>query len=256
MTDQVNGEHANVPIRVNNRFRIIAHRGASAYAPENTMAAFLKAEKMAVREVELDVQFSKDRHLVICHDRVLDRYGHSGRILAEMTLHELQTLDMGTWFSPEFCNERMMTLSKLFSQFGSRFTYHVEIKEPASGIERAVLCAIEDAGLERSVIISSFHEQSLAIVKDLSPSTPVAWLVRTNGLTKENISLAVALGCQHICPRASEITAEHVAEAHQILSEVRAFGVKTRDDARRVVETHCDGLTIDNPDWLKHEGDG
>ncbi|MGH6622063.1 MAG: glycerophosphodiester phosphodiesterase, partial [Alphaproteobacteria bacterium] len=63
------------PIRVPRGFRIIAHRGASGYAPENTMAAFRLAERMGAREIEFDLQLTKDGHMVVVHDTVLDRYG-------------------------------------------------------------------------------------------------------------------------------------------------------------------------------------
>ena len=90
----------DLPLRVPPNFRIIAHRGASAYAPENTLAAFLLAERMGATEIELDVQFSRDRQLAIVHDETFDRYGYPGLRSADLTLPELVSLDMGSWFSP------------------------------------------------------------------------------------------------------------------------------------------------------------
>lgn len=243
-----------IPIRVDNGFRIIAHRGASAYAPENTLAAFVQAERMGAREVELDVQFSADRHLMICHDRMLDRYGHPGLSLSELPLIELQALDMGAWFSSGlFPHEKMLTLGELFSHFGDRFIYHVEIKDPTPGIAGAVLSMIEAHGLQAQIFITSFHQQVLGVVKALSPLTRVGWLVKEGGLSSDNVCHAVEIGCHQICPRASTLTAEQVAKAHQTLPEVRAFGVKSLADAQRVVGTGCDGLTVDDPGWLVHK---
>ena len=83
----------DTPIRVPRGFRIIAHRGASGYAPENTMAAFRLAERMGAREIEFDLQLTKDGHMVVVHDTVLDRYGYPGLRVAEMTLRDLKQLD-------------------------------------------------------------------------------------------------------------------------------------------------------------------
>ena len=78
-----------LPIVVPSGFRIIAHRGASGYAPENTLSAFLLAERMGATEVELDVRFSKDKRLVICHDETLDRFGYPGVKVADLTARDL-----------------------------------------------------------------------------------------------------------------------------------------------------------------------
>ena len=80
-----------LPIKVPRDFRIIAHRGASGYAPENTLAAFRLAEKMGVKEVELDVWLSKDNHIVLCHDGALDRYGYPGLHVKDLQLDEQRT---------------------------------------------------------------------------------------------------------------------------------------------------------------------
>jgi glycerophosphoryl diester phosphodiesterase len=113
------------PIRVPPGFRIIAHRGASGYAPENTMAAFERAAGMGVREIEFDLQLTKDGRMVVIHDTVLDRYGYPGLRVAEMTLGDLKKLDMGAWFgNPEFGTEAVLTADELFEAFGRRFVYH------------------------------------------------------------------------------------------------------------------------------------
>jgi len=240
------------PLVVPSSFRIIAHRGASGYAPENTMAAFSLAARMGIREVELDVQFSQDRRLVVCHDRVLDRYGHPGGRVAEMTLAELKTLDIGSWFSPRFADERILTLEELLSHFGSRFIYHVEIKEEADGIEAAVLKAIDEHGLGDRVIVTSFHSDALRTIKDLDPSIPVGWLVKEGGLSEPHIERAVEIGCLQICPLARDLTPDGVQTAHTVLAEVRAHGVRSAVDALNVVNSGADGATVDRPDWFAH----
>ncbi|RIK34981.1 MAG: hypothetical protein DCC57_23815, partial [Chloroflexi bacterium] len=118
-----------LPIPVPAAFRIIAHRGASAYAPENTLPAFDLARAMGVTEVELDAQLTTDGQIALCHDGTLARYGHGPRAVETLAWPDLADLDMGAWFSPHlFGGTRMMTLPQLFDTYGAAFVYHVEIK--------------------------------------------------------------------------------------------------------------------------------
>ncbi|MCB0334401.1 MAG: hypothetical protein KDD55_12925, partial [Bdellovibrionales bacterium] len=114
------------PISVPEHFRIIAHRGASAYAPENTALAFHLAQEIGCGEVELDVQLCADGIPVLCHDRSLEKYGYGNRLIEEMTSQEFLELDMGKWFSPHlFSDTPGLTLVQLFAAFSSSFVYHI-----------------------------------------------------------------------------------------------------------------------------------
>jgi glycerophosphoryl diester phosphodiesterase len=102
----------NIPIRVPEAFRVIAHRGSSAYAPENSLPAFRLAREMGVGEVELDVQLAIDSVVVLCHDLVLTRYGHGDVVVEEMASDELLALDMGSWFLPALQPSRLSRVLK------------------------------------------------------------------------------------------------------------------------------------------------
>ena len=116
-------------------FRVIAHRGASAYAPENTMAAFKKAAEIGAPEVETDVRFTKDGKLLLFHDQTLDRTTNGSGLPSDFTLEELRRLDAGSWMKPDeypdfqwehdFSGERLITLDELLREFGDTLTYHV-----------------------------------------------------------------------------------------------------------------------------------
>ena len=116
-------------------FRVIAHRGASAYAPENTMAAFKKAAEIGAPEVETDVRFTKDGKLLLFHDQTLDRTTNGSGLPSDFTLEELRRLDAGSWMKPDeypdfpwehdFAGERLITLDELLREFGDTLTYHV-----------------------------------------------------------------------------------------------------------------------------------
>jgi glycerophosphoryl diester phosphodiesterase len=239
------------PIRVPRDFRIIAHRGASGYAPENTMAAFRLAESMGAREIEFDLQLTKDGHMVVVHDPVLDRYGYEGIRVAETTLGELKQLDMAAWFGDaQFRGEPVPTAAELFEAFGRRFIYHAEIKAPSRPLAERLAEHLCRYGLADATVVTSFDFDILVAYRALSPAQRIGWLVREGAFTSGNVERAAAAGFHQFCPCAADITPDRVAAAKERVAEVRAHGVKTRADAERVVGAGCDGMTVNWPDWL------
>ncbi|OGV50843.1 MAG: hypothetical protein A2017_01170 [Lentisphaerae bacterium GWF2_44_16] len=244
------------PFKVPEKFRIIAHRGASAYAPENTMAAFKLAMETGAEEVELDVQLSSDGIPFICHDAVLSRYGHENVILEETCSEKLLSLDMGSWFSPyQFKGERMIKLSELFDEFRNTFTYHIEIKGSAPALIRETLRTIQSAKLMDNCIFTSFKKDALSEFKSLVPSAKRGWLVAEQ--TDEILSICGELGLFQICPKLEKLTPEHVEKAQRAGLESRVWGistnpVKAKEDIQYALSCDCDGMTINWPDWLTH----
>jgi glycerophosphoryl diester phosphodiesterase len=238
-------------IRVPRDFRIIAHRGASGYAPENTMAAFCLAERMGVREIEFDLQLTKDGHAVVVHDPVLDRYGHKGVRVAETAFADLKRLDMGAWFGDaQFRDEPMPTAADLLDAFGRRFIYHAEIKAPSRQLAEWLAKYLGRRGLIDATVVTSFDFDILVAYRALAPAQRVGWLVREGAFTPANVDRAAGAGFHQFCPRAADVDPDRVAAAKERVAEVRAHGVKTREDAARVVHAGCDGMTINWPDWL------
>jgi glycerophosphoryl diester phosphodiesterase len=250
-----------LPIPVPPTFRIIAHRGASAYAPENTFAAFDLAQRMGVTEVELDTQLTVDGKIALCHDGTLERYGHGARVVEQMQWDELAALDMGSWFSPFlFANERMITLDDLFEKHTRNFTYHVEIKGKAAELPAAVHASIERHNLRDHCIITSFRYDALVAMRELDSTIRMGWLIRE--IDDEAIEKAKALNLYQLCPIAKAVNADMVAQARQVVSEVRAWGLQGETISRhnaelidlihQVVDSGCDGMTINWPDWVRH----
>lgn len=239
------------PIRVPSGFHVIAHRGASGYAPENTMAAFECAARMGVREIEFDLQLTKDARMVVIHDAVLDRYGFPGLRVADMTLEALKKLDMGAWFGePKFNGETVPTAEELFDAYGRRFILHAEIKAPSRRLAAMLADSLDRWGLCATTVVTSFDFDILATYRALAPGQRLGWLVRAGGFTDANVDRAVAAGIGQFCPAAVDVTAERVGTAMARIGEVRAHGIKTRADAERVVRAGCDGMTVNWPDWL------
>src|SRR5262245_14980881 len=107
---------------------VIAHRGASSYAPENALAAFDLALDMGARHLEFDVQASADGHLVVIHDDTLARTTNGTGAVSGLTLDALRSLDAGAWFRPEFAGERIPLLTEVLERYGGRAHLHLEIK--------------------------------------------------------------------------------------------------------------------------------
>lgn len=250
----------SLPIPVPANFRIIAHRGASAYAPENTLPAFELAERMGVREVELDTQLTTDGVIVLCHDGTLARYGHGGRVVEEMDWPTLAGLDMGSWFSPFlYGGEHMMSLEQLFAHFGDRLIYHIEIKGRSPVLPAAVHALIERFGLAQSSFITSFSYEALVAMRRESADLRLGWLI--DGIDDESLARAEAIHLHQLCPRAATVTAPMVNAARGVVPEVRAWGINgdhvSRQSAEiialidRVLDIGCDGMTINWPDWVR-----
>lgn len=136
---------------------IIGHRGASAGAPENTLAAFALALEQGADGVELDVQFSADGQIVIIHDATVDRTTNGTGRVADLTLAQLQALDAGA-------GQTIPTLDELFEAFGPSLLYNIEIKDLGwrdHHLELAVADRIAAYHLERQVLVSSFNPLSV-----------------------------------------------------------------------------------------------
>lgn len=114
-----------------NRKSVIAHRGASAVAPENTRAAYEKAIEFGADYFELDCRLTREGKLAVVHDPDISRISAKNTSIVEMRMQDLRLLDIGSWFAPEFSKERMLTLEEAFELAGSRIGVYVEIKSAA-----------------------------------------------------------------------------------------------------------------------------
>jgi len=166
------------PIAVPPGFRIVAHRGASGYAPENTVAAFDLAREMGATEVETDVQLTADGVVVLCHDLCLDRFGWSGRSVADSTFAELRALDMGSWFSPHlYAGASLLSLTELLARHGEAFTYHLELKGAGETLAAATHAVVRSAALAHRCIFTSFALAHLERMRAVDADARLGWLV-------------------------------------------------------------------------------
>ena len=154
------------------RLLVIAHRGASADAPENTLSAFRLARRLGAGMVELDVHQTKDRRLVVIHDPTLTRTTGVRAVVASWTLAGLADLDAGSWFAPRFARERVPTLEAVLAVLGPRMAVNIELKSgprPYPGLEARLVALLRRLGWVRRALISSFHLARLTRVRRLHP---------------------------------------------------------------------------------------
>lgn len=189
-----------------------AHRGASAYAPENTMAAFELGVRMGANGIELDLQQTRDGTIVLFHDAEIDRKSNGSGKIGEHTYAQLRELDFGGWFHASFQGERIVRFEDFAQTFARRdLTFAVELK--GAGFEREALETVRRYFDLNRVYITSFSYEALRRVRALDGAIRLSWLIRESidegGLQK----LREIRGSQ-ICPPARSVTAAEVELAH------------------------------------------
>lgn len=229
-------------------FMVIAHRGASSYAPENTFAAFDLAIQMGVRHIELDVHFTRDGHIVVIHDDAVDRTTSGTGPVTSHTLAALKALDAGSWFGGNFAEERIPTFSEVLERYKGRVHIHTEIKGHSDHLSQQTADLVRAHGMTAQVTMTSFQHVRLEEMRAHAPELPTGWLVAD--VSDAVIAQGRMMGLTQICPRASTVTPELVHRLHAEGFVVRAWGVATEDLMRQVVQSGADGMTVNFPDKL------
>ncbi|MBK8797736.1 MAG: hypothetical protein IPM07_15930 [Anaerolineales bacterium] len=231
-------------------FLTIAHRGASAYAPENTFAAFELALQMGVRHIELDVRVTADGQAVVIHDETLDRTTSGAGPVAQRSLAELKEFDAGSWFDSRFASEQVPAFTEVLERYAKLAHLHTEIKSGQVGFCKHIIDEIHQHGAEQRVTITAFELAHLVEVRRLAPNLSTGWLVRN--ITEELIATAKRMGIDQLCPQASTVSPEIVRLLHNEGFTVRAWGVPSEAVMRAVVRSGADGMTVNFPDKLIH----
>lgn len=227
---------------------VIAHRGASSYAPENTLAAFDLAIQMGVGDLELDVHATSDGHVVVIHDETVDRTTNGSGPVTGHTLAGLAALDAGAWFHPKFAGERIPTFAAVLERYQGRAHIHAEIKGRSADLSHRTVDLIRRFGMVKQVTITSFQKARLEETRAYAPELPTGWLVAE--ASDALVAQARALGLTQLCPRADTVSRETVRRLHGEGFVVRAWGVSTEDLMRQVVQAGADGMTVNFPDKL------
>src|SRR2546426_1795259 len=246
--DRCRARSQELPHMTSPEFMVIAHRGASSYAPENTLAAFDLAIQMGVSHIELDVHSTRDDHVVVIHDDTVNRTTNGSGPVTSHALAALQGLDAGSWFGGKFAGQRIPTFEEVLERYQGRAHLHTEIKGHSAHLSQRTADLVRRRGMTGQVTITSFQRTRLEEARAHAPELPRGWLVTE--VSDATIAQARALGLSQLCPRANAVTPELVHRLHAEGFVVRAWGVATEDQMRQVVQAGADGMTVNFPDKL------
>lgn len=234
---------------------VIAHRGASGHAPENTLAALRKAAELGAIWVEFDVMLSRDGWPVLMHDDDLARTTDGRGPLAEMSLSQLRELDAGRWFSKVFAGERIPTLKEALAALAELgLGANIEIK-PTPGRETetghtvaAYLAEAWPSNLPQP-LLSSFSREALAAARGVAETAPRALLV--NRVPSDWHARLIELGCGALHCNHRFLKREKAAEVQQAGYSLRCYTVNSAARARMLFDWGVDGVFTDYPDRLR-----
>ncbi|MFJ3333648.1 glycerophosphodiester phosphodiesterase [Streptomyces sp. NPDC086766] len=252
------------------RPQVVAHRGASAYAPENTLPAVDRAAALGIPWVENDVQRTKDGVLVVVHDDSLRRTtdveqvfpGRAPWKVKDFTAAEIARLDAGSWFGRAYARTRVPTLAQYMRRVERNHQrLLLEIKNPElyPGIERQILKLLGNEGwldrrhLDGRLIVQSFSAGSLRIVHDLKPGVTTGFLGRPEpGDLPRYAGFADLINPSHGTLSAGYVTAVHAFTGpHGRRLRVFAWTVDDATRARTVAGYGVDGIITDKPDVVR-----
>ncbi|UCH33053.1 MAG: glycerophosphodiester phosphodiesterase [Armatimonadota bacterium] len=230
----------------------VAHRGASATRPENTLAAFRRAIEVGADMIELDARATADGVAVVMHDGAVDRTTNGSGPLANLTLKRVKALDAGSWFAEEFAGEPVPTLTEVVSLTAGRIALDIELKE--TGFEQQAVEALRRAGNGWS-FISSFNDGCLKRVREIDAGVRTGLIVAigelSDGQITELIERTRGLGASILAALHSGITPALVEAANAADISLVAWTVDRRDDMRRMMDLGITGIATNYPEVLQ-----
>lgn len=235
---------------------VIAHRGASAYAPENTLSSLKLAVEQGAQAVEIDVQLTKDGKLVVIHDWKVDRTTNGEGYIHELDFDYIRSLDCGSWFSDEFKGERVPTLKEVFEVIPETMMLNIEIKEierGRSGFEKMVLDEIYEAGRLDSVIISTFHHGIIKRLHEMEPKLKLALLTSSEILNLNKYLDDNGLKSYSYHPEVNLITKDTIKELEERDIKTYVWTVNTLVDFKWLASIGVHGVITNYPDVMLEE---
>jgi len=236
------------PLHVQAKALITAHRGASAYAPENTLAAVSLALQFRPDFIEIDVHLSRDHQVVLLHDESLDRTTNGSGKIWQQSLAELNHLDAGSWFSARFDSERIPTLKEVIQLVKGHVKLDIEVKSHPEqlGLVDHTLNVIAELDFEQQCIITSFDRDALAEVHSRNPNISIG-LITSSGIPTNMYKEPY----DYFMCAANIVDRELVAHIHQVGKKIHVWTVNRAANMRRFLRMGVDGIITNRPDVLR-----
>ena len=244
LTYQVVTGKANLNIEFTKNMEITAHRGASVKYPENTMSAFKGAKKLGASWIELDVQQTKDRQIVVSHDSNLSRVAGVNKDIIDMSYDEIKKLDVGSFFDKKFKGERMPLLSEVL-EFAKENNIRLNIELKPTGkevdFERQVVDLINKYNFKDRCVISSQTYSILENTKkyDKNIKTLYVMSIAIGNITDAKYADGFSV-------EATNVTTNQVKRVHNAGKELYAWTVNTEESINHMIDMNVDNIITDN----------
>ena len=233
---------------------VMAHRGFSGAAPENTLAAFQKGIEIGSDLIELDVHLSHDGEIVVIHDETLERTTNGKGLVAEHTLSDLKKLDAGSSFGSAFAGEKIPTLKEVLNLAKGRVLVNIEIKNPThprysiTKLTEKTLREVEKAGMMDKVIFSSFNPVALEWIEKKEPRVQIALLFHRPWNSLGDIPGSREYSVLNL--RNIHLNREKVSEVRKAGKKINVYTVNPEEEIKQFVGWGVDGIITNYPDRL------
>lgn len=223
-----------------------AHRGASEYAPENTLSSFYLGLLMGADGIETDVQKTKDGELILFHDSTVDRVSDGVGNVSDYTFEEIRKLKIYGNATTGYY-DKVITLREFLEKFSSYdITFAIELK--GAGVNKETLEMIKEFGIMDKTTFTSFQYDYIKEIKELDKTARVGWLVKE--VTEETIEKLKEIGGEEMAPQAAPLTEEIVKKLRDEGFGVRAWGLTSVALMKKMCDLEVDGMTVNFPDRL------
>ncbi len=239
-----------------NRPIILGHRGASAHAPENTMAAFQRAIDFGADGIEFDVKLTRDGEIIIIHDLTVDRTTNGKGKVRNFTLEQIRNLDAGLHFSEQFREEKIPILRDVLMMVPADFIVNIELTNYSSmfdGLASKVAHLVKELGVKGQIIFSSFNPLNLILTKRILPEVPVALLSLpgiAGMINRSNILRWISP--EFINPHFQDIKPEFVKQQHHLQRNIIAWTVDDVKEIIRLFDLKIEGVITDDPQLVRN----
>jgi len=223
-----------------------AHRGASEYAPENTLSSFYLGLLKGANGIETDVQRTKDGVLVLFHDDTIDRVTDGNGVLSDYTFEELEKLKIyGN--STTLFYDRIVTLKEFLEKF-ALYDIQFAIELKGAGVEEETLSMVKKFGILEKTTFTSFNFEYIKRIKELDKNARIGWLTKNPG--EKEIQELLNISGEEMVPQAEFITDDMIKDLRSNGLGIRAWGVFNVSLMKKMCMLNVDGMTVNFPDRL------
>ena len=229
---------------------VVAHRGASGHAPENSLSSMKKAIEMRAEFSELDVQETKDGKIILLHDKTLERTGKQDLNIWELNYDELKDIEVGEWFAEEFKGEPIPTLEEVINLVKGKMKLNIELKANKHEkmlAERALQVVVDNDFLDQ-VVFTSFKFDEIRKIRELNNDAKVGYIFSKMPKDIDVFSEDVHM----LSVRGNLVDEEFMSKAKAAGKEVAVWTVNKEEDMKKLIALNVDAIITDYPDVLRN----